>query len=58
MAIDNDGNLVLIEIKRDKKDITHREEGLEFQAIRYAASCAIIKDLEELVQNFFAPELR
>lgn len=54
-AIDNDGNLVLIEIKRDKKDIAARKESFEFQAIRYAASCATIKSTDELVQNVFAP---
>lgn len=54
-AIDNDGNIVLIEIKRDKKDIGHRKEAFEFQAIRYAASCATIKDTDELVQDIFAP---
>lgn len=56
-AIDNDGNIVLIEIKRDKKDIEHRnrKEALEFQAIRYAANCASIKEIDELIQNVFAP---
>ena len=37
-AIDNNGNIVLIEIKRDRKDIENRKEAFEFQAIRYAAS--------------------
>ncbi|MEF2912707.1 MAG: hypothetical protein U0O25_00090 [Succinivibrio sp.] len=54
-AIDNDGNIVLIEIKRDKKDIEHRKEAFEFQAIRYAANCASIKEIDELIQNVFAP---
>lgn len=54
-AIDNDGNIVLIEIKRDKKDIEHRKESFEFQAIRYAANCASIKEIDELIQNVFAP---
>lgn len=54
-AIDTDGNIVLIEIKRDVQDILSRKEPLEFQAIRYAASCATIKTSDELVQNIFAP---
>ncbi len=54
-AIDNNGDLVLIEIKRDKKDIENRKEAFEFQAIRYAASCATIKSTDMLIQNVFAP---
>lgn len=53
-AIDNNGDIVLIEIKRDKKDIGIRKEAFEFQAIRYAASFATIKSTDELVQNIFA----
>lgn len=54
-AIDNEGDLVLIEIKRDKADIASRREAFEFQAIRYAASYATIKSTDELIQNIFAP---
>src|SRR5690625_3217027 len=54
-AIDSDGNIVLIEIKRDIKDITSRRESFEFQAIRYAASYATIKNIDELVKKIFAP---
>ncbi len=54
-AIDNNGDLVLIEIKRDKADIVSRREAFEFQAIRYAASCATIKSDDELIQVVFAP---
>ncbi|WP_406545406.1 hypothetical protein [Succinimonas sp.] len=54
-AIDNEGNLVLIEIKRDKIDIEHRKEPLEFQAIRYAASCATIDSIDKLVTYVFQP---
>lgn len=53
-AIDSQGNLVLIEIKRDRKDIVHRKEAFEFQAIRYAASYATIKNIEELVQKIYS----
>ena len=55
IAVDQDGNLVLLELKRDQKDIEHRKEALEFQAIRYAASCATIQSTDELIQNLFAP---
>ena len=54
-AIDNNGDIVLIEIKRDKADIIGRKESFEFQAIRYAASCATIKSTDELIQNVFSP---
>lgn len=54
-AIDNNGDLVLIEIKRDKADILGRKEAFEFQAIRYAASSATIKSDDELIQDVFAP---
>lgn len=54
-AIDNEGNLVLIEIKRDRKDIEARSEAFEFQAIRYAASYATIESSDELIQNIFTP---
>ncbi len=55
IAIDNQGNVVLIEIKRDKKDIEHRKEAFEFQAIRYAASFATLRTVEEFLQNVYAP---
>lgn len=54
-AVDNNGNIVLIEIKRDKKDIEMRKEAFEFQAIRYAASYATIKNTDELVKKVYAP---
>jgi RecB family endonuclease NucS len=43
VAIDREGNIVLIELKRDQKDIIFRKEAFEFQAIRYAANYALIK---------------
>ena len=52
-AIDNNGDMVLIEIKRDKRDIVGRKESFEFQAIRYAASCATINPLMSLSRIFF-----
>jgi hypothetical protein len=37
-AVDREGNLVVIEIKRDAIDERNRKEAMEFQAIRYAAA--------------------
>ena len=54
IAIDRNGSIVLIEIKRDVADIKYRHEPFEFQAIRYAASLATIKDVDDLVSKVFA----
>lgn len=54
-AIDDRGNLVLIEIKRDKKDMKARKEAFEFQAIRYAASYASIQHIDDLINKVYAP---
>jgi hypothetical protein len=54
-AVDNNGNIVLIEIKRDRRDIENRRESFEFQAIRYAASYATIENPDELVKKVYAP---
>jgi hypothetical protein len=53
-AIDSEGNIVLIEIKRDADDIKTRAEAFEFQAIRYAASYAKIKSPEEIVELVYS----
>jgi hypothetical protein len=53
-AIDADGNVVLIEIKRDVQDIKTRKEPFEFQAIRYAASYAKISTPESLVELVYS----
>ena len=54
-AVDNNGNIVLIEIKRDIRDIENRKEAFEFQAIRYAASYATIENPDDLVKKVYAP---
>ena len=56
-AIDKDGNLVLIEIKRDVKDIKSRAESFTFQAIRYVASYSKIKDVFDLAEKVYIPFL-
>ncbi len=53
-AIDENGNIVLIEIKRDIDDIKNKKEAFEFQAIRYAASYAKIKNPDSLVNKIFS----
>lgn len=54
-AVDGKGRLVLIEIKRDKKDIQMKNEPMDIQAIRYAASYASIKTLDEVVEKVYTP---
>lgn len=54
-AIDSDGNIVVIEIKRDLNDLKHRKEPVEIQAIRYAASSATINSIDTLVEEIFQP---
>ncbi|WP_081109557.1 PDDEXK family nuclease [Gluconobacter oxydans] len=54
VAIDSDGNLVLIEIKRDASDIQNRSESLEFQSIRYAASLATINNIDDLIERIYS----
>lgn len=58
VALDKQGNIVLIELKRDKTDITLRKEPFEFQAIRYAANYALIKTQQDIVQQLFAPYIQ
>lgn len=55
VAVDGDGNMVLIELKRDANDIMARKEAFEVQAIRYAANYALIAKSQDLVQRLFAP---
>lgn len=57
VGINQDGDLVLIEIKRDRQDIESRREAFEFQAIRYAASFATIQDIDDLINKVYAPYL-
>jgi len=55
VALDGQGNTVLIELKRDKEDIAARKEAFEFQAIRYAASYALLKSPQDIVQKLYVP---
>jgi hypothetical protein len=57
VGLNHNGDLVLIEIKRDRKDMEARKEAFEFQAIRYAAGFATIKDIDDLISKIYAPFL-
>src|SRR6516162_3258335 len=54
VAIDSNGAIVLIELKRDAADISARKEPFEFQAIRYAANYADLTP-DTLVDRLFGP---
>lgn len=58
VALDSEGCVLLIEIKRDRKDMEARKEPLEFQAVRYAANYALITTPEDLVDKLFAPYIK
>lgn len=58
VALDDKGNLVLIELKRSGEDMRHRSEPLEFQAIRYAATVATIRSIDDLVRDMFEDYVR
>lgn len=55
VALDSDGNLVLIELKRDEKDVRSRKENIELQAIRYASALARIGDVDKLIDRIYIP---
>lgn len=54
IAIDGDGNLVLIEIKRDLNDIKGRKETFVAQSIKYAATLSSIESVEDLATQIYA----
>ncbi|MCM2535195.1 hypothetical protein NDK43_26145 [Neobacillus pocheonensis] len=54
VGIDSNGNVVVIEIKRDEEDMKTRRDNFESQAIRYAASFAKINSVEEIVEKVYA----
>lgn len=58
VAVDAEGSLVLLEEKRDPTDIAQRAEPFEFQAIRYAASLALIRTVDEAVEKLFGPYIK
>jgi hypothetical protein len=58
VALDKTGALILIEVKRDAKDMQYRKDHGEIQAVRYAASLAKLKTAEHLVKALYAPYIR
>jgi len=58
VAIDSEGCIVIIEIKRDPKDCKARVEAFEMQAIRYASSFALIESPDDLAEQVYVPYLR
>ncbi|MGI5872174.1 MAG: hypothetical protein ACOX8T_09085 [Bacillota bacterium] len=57
IALDEKGRLILIELKRDEKDIKGRREELEFQAIRYVSELASIRTVEQLAETIYSKYL-
>lgn len=55
VAVDASGALVLIELKRDQADMVRRTEPFEWQALRYAASYALIQTPDDAAARLFAP---
>lgn len=58
VALDNDGSIVVIEIKRDMEDCKARAERFEMQAIRYAATYSRIRSVEDLAEQVYVPYLQ
>lgn len=58
VALDNDGSIVVIEIKRDMDDCKARAEKFEMQAIRYAATYSRIRSAEDLADQVYVPYLQ
>ena len=55
VLVDGDGSLVLVELKRDATASVNRREPFEWQALRYAASYATIKSVEDAVRRLYGP---
>lgn len=55
VALDSEGNLVLIELKRDQEDIKAAGGKIELQAIRYASALAKIESRKELLEKIYVP---
>lgn len=53
VAVDDEGDLILLELKRDEADMKIREENVESQAIRYTASLANIDTLDGILNKIY-----
>jgi hypothetical protein len=58
VALDNTGAIILIEVKRDPKDMMYRKDNAEIQAVRYAASLATLRTIDDLVATLYGPYIR
>lgn len=58
VAIDATGALILIEVKRDARDIRARKDHAEIQSVRYAASLAKLRTVDDLVLHLYAPYIQ
>lgn len=57
VAVDVNGNLITVEIKRDAGDAVGRSEAFEMQAVRYTATLSTIDTKDKLVEDIFRPYL-
>jgi hypothetical protein len=55
VALDNTGAIILIEVKRDPRDMMYRKDNAEIQAVRYAASLATLRTIDDLVATLYGP---
>jgi len=55
VAIDGTGALILIEVKRDAEDVKARLDHAEIQSVRYAASLASLRTVDDLVTDIYGP---
>lgn len=55
VAMDSTGAMILVEVKRDARDVAGRKDHAEIQAIRYAASVAGMTRVDDIVANIHAP---
>lgn len=54
VALRKNGDLVVIEVKRDQADMAARKEPCEIQAIRYAAGLTEIRSAEDIVDAMYS----
>lgn len=53
LYIDSIGDLVVVEVKRDKVDTQSRKEKFETQSIRYASAVSHIKTMQDLIRHSY-----
>lgn len=58
VAIDSSGAIILIEVKRDIADVKGRKDHAEIQSVRYAASLATLRSIDQLVSDIYGPYIK